>query len=192
MRDNPQPSFATDLVNNPEMPSTITHNFPDEPTSSSLFDWSDFLEFELDDSINLSFEPTDPQQNIPLPDSELEAGVERGQSQETDIFGRVRKRDPRLVCPNFLAGRIPCECPELDEKLEAEETGGVLPGKKRVRSVRVSGGAAPARCQVPECEADISELKGYHKRHRICLRCANASSVILDGESKRYCQQCGK
>ncbi|XP_022844100.1 squamosa promoter-binding-like protein 7 [Olea europaea var. sylvestris] len=192
MRDNPPPSTAADLVTDPDMPSTIACDFPDELPSSSLFDWSDFLDFELDDSINLSFEPTDPQQNIPLPDSELEAGVERGQSQETDIFGRVRKRDPRLVCPNFLAGRIPCECPELDEKLEAEETGGVLPGKKRVRSVRVSGGAAPARCQVPECEADISELKGYHKRHRICLRCANASSVVLDGESKRYCQQCGK
>ncbi|KAG0488145.1 hypothetical protein HPP92_006956 [Vanilla planifolia] len=42
------------------------------------------------------------------------------------------------------------------------------------------------------CEADISDLKGYHRRHRVCLRCANASSVNLDGEEKRYCQQCGK
>ncbi|XP_022842520.1 squamosa promoter-binding-like protein 7 isoform X1 [Olea europaea var. sylvestris] len=191
MRDNPQTSFATDLVNNPEMPSTITHNFPDEPTSSSLFDWSDFLEFELDDSINLSFDPINPHQMIP--ESGIETGVDEGQSQETVIPGRVRKRDPTLVCPNFLAGRIPCACPELDEKLEEEdEMGGVRSGKKRVRTLRVSGGGAPARCQVPECEADISELKGYHKRHRICLRCANASSVILDGESKRYCQQCGK
>nr|1UL5_A Chain A, squamosa promoter binding protein-like 7 [Arabidopsis thaliana] len=49
-----------------------------------------------------------------------------------------------------------------------------------------------ARCQVPDCEADISELKGYHKRHRVCLRCATASFVVLDGENKRYCQQCGK
>ncbi|CAI9765898.1 unnamed protein product [Fraxinus pennsylvanica] len=192
MRDNPHPSTATDLVKDPEMPSTIAYDFPDEPISSSLFDWSDFLDFELDDSINLSFEPSDPQQNIPLPDLVLETEVEQGQSQETGISGRVRKRDPRLVCPNFLAGRIPCACPELDEKLEAEETGGVLPGKKRVRSGRVSGGGAPARCQVPECKADISELKGYHKRHRICLRCANARSVVLDGECKRYCQQCGK
>ncbi|KAK6122970.1 hypothetical protein DH2020_043287 [Rehmannia glutinosa] len=73
--------------------------------------------------------------------------------------------------------------------LEEEESG--LPGKKRTRTVRNSGGA-PARCQVPGCEVDISELKGYHKRHRVCLQCANASAVVLDGESKRYCQQCGK
>ncbi|KAL2464095.1 Squamosa promoter-binding-like protein 7 [Forsythia ovata] len=193
MHHSPPLSVPTDLVKNPEMPSTITHNFPDEPISSSLFDWSDFLDFELDDSINLSFDPTDPQQIIL--ESELDTGAEQGQSQETGIPGRVRKRDPRLVCPNFLAGRIPCACPELDEMLEEdgeEETGGVLPGKKRVRTVRVSRGGVSARCQVPECEADISELKGYHKRHRVCLRCANASSVVLDGESKRYCQQCGK
>uniref|UniRef100_A0A0A9CW56 SBP-type domain-containing protein n=1 Tax=Arundo donax TaxID=35708 RepID=A0A0A9CW56_ARUDO len=48
------------------------------------------------------------------------------------------------------------------------------------------------RCQVPGCEADIRELKGYHRRHRVCLRCAHASAVMLDGVQKRYCQQCGK
>uniref|UniRef100_A0A0A9CL92 SBP-type domain-containing protein n=1 Tax=Arundo donax TaxID=35708 RepID=A0A0A9CL92_ARUDO len=52
--------------------------------------------------------------------------------------------------------------------------------------------AAEMRCQVPGCEADIQELKGYHRRHRVCLRCAHASAVMLDGVQKRYCQQCGK
>nr|WPD49292.1 SPL-like protein 7 [Agave tequilana] len=51
---------------------------------------------------------------------------------------------------------------------------------------------AVVRCQVPGCEADIRELKGYHRRHRVCLRCANAPSVVIDGEDRRYCQQCGK
>lgn len=98
------------------------------------------------------------------------------------------------MCSNFLAGRVPCECPELDEQLEQQEeedVGGALPGKKRARTARLAGGSQ-VRCQVPGCEVDISELKGYHKRHRVCLRCANASTVVLDGENKRYCQQCGK
>ncbi|KAG2395799.1 Squamosa promoter-binding-like protein [Vigna angularis] len=98
---------------------------------------------------------------------------------------RVRKRDPRLTCSNFLAGRVPCACPELDAKLEDEG----LPGKKRARTARAS---SSARCQVPGCEVDISELKGYHRRHRVCLLCANATTVVLHGEPKRYCQQCGK
>ncbi|KAA8527510.1 hypothetical protein F0562_034775 [Nyssa sinensis] len=64
----------------------------------------------------------------------------------------------------------------------------------RARSGRGQQGLrrGQGRCQVPGCGADISGLKGYHRRHRVCLRCANASDVVLDGQSKRYCQQCGK
>ncbi|CAN4091681.1 unnamed protein product [Withania somnifera] len=146
----------------------------------ALFDWSDLLEFNLDEQLAISFD--DPPQAQPAPDSP--------QTQDTDA-GRIRKRDPRIVCSNFLAGRIPCACPELDEKMEEEELAGIGPGKKRARTVRASAGTG-ARCQVPDCEADISELKGYHKRHRVCLHCANATAVVLDGHNKRYCQQCGK
>lgn len=89
---------------------------------------------------------------------------------------------------------MPCACPELDEEKAEEEEG--LPGKKRVRAadkgVKAVDKATGARCQVPVCGADIGELKGYHKRHRVCLRCANASAVVLEGVRKRYCQQCGK
>ncbi|GFP81884.1 squamosa promoter-binding-like protein 7 [Phtheirospermum japonicum] len=145
-----------------------------DPTS---FEWSDLLDFNLDETLY-----------APFPDIGSGSGPDQSQSP-SESSGQVRKRDPRLVCSNFLAGRIPCACPELDELLEEAESG--LPGKKRARMSRASG-ASPMRCQVPGCEVDISELKGYHKRHRVCLRCANASSVVLDGESKRYCQQCGK
>ncbi|KAI3459319.1 hypothetical protein Pfo_015982 [Paulownia fortunei] len=181
MQKNPPPPSPTPASQPgiPELPSAAIHIPPDDPTSSSLFDWSDFLDFNLDESLNISFPQSEPEQ----------PGID--QSQLSGISGRIRKRDPRLVCSNFLAGRIPCACPELDEKLEKEEEESGLLGKKRTRTVRSSGGG-PARCQVPGCEADISELKGYHRRHRVCLRCANASAVVLDGESKRYCQQCGK
>ncbi|KAJ0579849.1 putative transcription factor SBP family [Helianthus annuus] len=95
-----------------------------------------------------------------------------------------------MACPNFQAGRIPCVCPELDAQLEAEEEA-AAPGMKKTRTV-IAKALTNSRCQVPGCERDISELKGYHKRHRVCLRCANASTVVLDGQNKRYCQQCGK
>ncbi|XP_051129629.1 squamosa promoter-binding-like protein 7 [Andrographis paniculata] len=162
MDENPPPAAAAD------------------PSASSLFDWSEFLNFNIDDSLGISFPP--PEQD--------QSGVDQSQRQGSP--GRVRKRDPRLVCSNFLAGRIPCACPELDEKLDEEEDAEPgLPGKKRNRTGRAPAGN-PIRCQVPGCEADISELKGYHRRHRVCLRCATAGSVALGGESKRYCQQCGK
>ncbi|XP_073025393.1 squamosa promoter-binding-like protein 7 isoform X2 [Primulina eburnea] len=177
MQQNPPPgnSKQADTTGIPFVSFAATQVIADDPSSSSVFDWSDLLDFHLDESFNISF---------PQP--------ETGQSQPSEILGRVRKRDPRLVCSNFLAGKIPCACPELDEMLEGEEEEeSALPGKKRPRAVRVPAGIV-VRCQVPGCEADISQLKGYHKRHRVCLQCANASVVVLDEVSKRYCQQCGK
>ncbi|CAL9116363.1 unnamed protein product [Musa acuminata var. zebrina] len=108
----------------------------------------------------------------------------------------VGKRDPRLLCSNFLEGRVPCSCPAADEVEPAEwgdkpMAGAVGGDRKRARKARATPVAA-LRCQVPGCEADIGELKGYHRRHRVCLRCACAPCVVLDGQSKRYCQQCGK
>ncbi|GAA0186432.1 hypothetical protein LIER_33720 [Lithospermum erythrorhizon] len=245
-------------MQNPNFPlPPPPENFSDELTttnpSSSLFDWSDFLDFGIDDTlsfpsfeapdnkvnhenfnnfdpnthsndhiINLSgigSEPIDLEgvdfqesveidgvknQGVDFQESvELDEGVENQAVDFQESVQRVRKRDPRLGCSNFMAGRVPCACPEMDAKLEEEEMRDALaPGKKRARVGRSSRantgrsgvglGVAMMRCQVPECEVDISELKGYHKRHRVCLKCANASFVVLDGESKRYCQQCGK
>ncbi|WOK95967.1 squamosa promoter-binding-like protein 9 [Canna indica] len=168
----------------------------DDSASAAAWDWGNFFDFSIvdDDSLILPWSIPDEAQTppplataelppVPLPSPPAPAPL--------DGSGRVRKRDPRLVCPNYLAGRVPCSCPEMDEKaLEEEEvTEVVTAARKRTRT---GGASAVVRCQVPGCEADISELKGYHKRHRVCLRCANASSVVLDEEHKRYCQQCGK
>uniref|UniRef100_A0A1J3H5Q3 Squamosa promoter-binding-like protein 7 n=1 Tax=Noccaea caerulescens TaxID=107243 RepID=A0A1J3H5Q3_NOCCA len=169
----------------------------DDPSTftSAIWDWGDLLDFAADERLLVSFDsdqnhfspvpPPPPPPPPPLISTQPPAQSESYPSPDESGSGsdRVRKRDPRLLCSNFLEGMLPCSCPELDQKMEEAE----LPKKKRVR-----GGSGVARCQVPGCEADISELKGYHKRHRVCLRCANASSVVLDGEDKRYCQQCGK
>ncbi|KAG4126565.1 hypothetical protein ERO13_D10G164500v2 [Gossypium hirsutum] len=151
--------------------------------ASSVWDWNDLLELTSDDHLPISFDDY----GFSPPPLEVLAG----DPNTVPAPDRVRKRDPRMTCSNFIAGRVPCACPEIDaqvEKLEEEEAG--APGKKRARTGRVGSGTC--RCQVPGCEVDISELKGYHRRHRICLRCANSSTVLIDGETKRYCQQCGK
>lgn len=153
---------------------------PNQDTST-VWDWGDLLDFTVDDDLSISWgsaeiDPAPALEDLP--------------EDPNSNSGRVRKRDPRLACTNFLAGHVPCACPEIDERmmeLEEEEAGH---GKKRVKTARAPPGTA--RCQVPSCRADIKELKGYHRRHRVCLACANASTVFLDGETKRYCQQCGK
>lgn len=157
----------------------------EEDPSSALWDFGDLLDFTVDEHFSISLDPDHPSPPHPIANEYLEFP---GEASPVAGSNRIRKRDPRMSCTNFLAGRVPCACPELDEKMEAEEG---VPGKKRARTTnRTPRGAS--RCQVPGCEADITELKGYHRRHRVCLRCAHASAVVLDGETKRYCQQCGK
>ncbi|KQK06300.1 squamosa promoter-binding-like protein 9 [Brachypodium distachyon] len=192
------------------------------------WDWNHILEFAVrgDDSLILPWDDTlgtaeaGPAEGAflpaPSPALPVEAEpvappppVEAGGSRSG-----VRKRDPRLVCPNYLAGIVPCACPELDEMAaaaEAEEVASEMLAGPRKKSRPASrgngvaaggggggsgvagrGGAVEMKCQVPGCEADIRELKGYHKRHRVCLRCAHATAVMLDGVQQRYCQQCGK
>ncbi|XP_020576508.1 squamosa promoter-binding-like protein 9 [Phalaenopsis equestris] len=161
-------------------------------SASTVWDWGNLLDFalETEDTLSLPWDAADLPR-LPLSEVETPADPPPVIAPVAGSSNRVRKRDPRLVCANYLAGRVPCACPEVDEKeLEGdEEEEQVFGGRKRARAGVVNVGV---RCQVPGCEADIKELKGYHRRHRVCLRCANASSVMLDGEEKRYCQQCGK
>lgn len=178
------PTGADSRRENPVMELNPTSTAVDDPSSISLWDWNELLDFTADEQFSLSLEPD---QIIPSSSLTPEQTAPPGESSDSGGPDRIRKRDPRLTCSNFLAGRIPCACPEMDEKLEEEESG--APWKKRPRTTTRP---TTARCQVPGCEVDISELKGYHRRHRVCLRCANASCVLIDGESKRYCQQCGK
>ncbi|EHA8586508.1 putative Squamosa promoter-binding-like protein 9 [Cocos nucifera] len=169
---------------------------------AAVWDWENLLDCTIDeeDPWNLFWGSSeDGQTPAPLPLPLLTAEepsslpmVPAG-AATADGNNRVRKRDPRLVCPNYLAGRVPCACPELDEmELEEEDVAEVVAGGRKRARTGGAAAAATARCQVPACGADIRELKGYHRRHRVCLRCANASSVVLGGEPKRYCQQCGK
>ncbi|KAF5180742.1 Squamosa promoter-binding-like protein [Thalictrum thalictroides] len=175
-----------------ELPIHLDDNEP----SSNPFEWANLLDFSFEDEFNISWIPdhnptvetTTTPSSIPAMDSSLSEASNRGESDSSD---KIRKRDPRLTCENFLAGRIPCSCPEVDEMMLEEEEKQVEVGKKRTK-LTPAAIAAKLRCQVPGCEVDISELKGYHKRHRVCLSCAHATSVVLDGETKRYCQQCGK
>lgn len=203
-----------------------------------IWDWGNLLDFVVqdDDPLVLPWDdvamigaanPTEaaapplsaplPQEVEPEPEREQEAGpvLPPPPLRVQGIGRRVRKRDPRLVCPNYLAGRVPCACPEVDEMVAAAEVEDVatefLAGaRKKTKTAARRGKAAAAgggggvaggtvraaamemKCQVPGCEADIRELKGYHRRHRVCLRCAHASTVMLEGVQKRYCQQCGK
>lgn len=163
-----------------------------DDTSAAAWDWGSLLDFSIDDH-DLSWTVSEATL-LPSAEPDPEPVPSPAPPPPAPTSSRVRKRDPRLVCENYLAGRVPCACPEIDEKekeLEEDDAKAEAAAGGRKRS-RAGGAGSVLRCQVVGCEADIMELKGYHRRHRVCLQCANAPSVLVDGEEKRYCQQCGK
>eukprot|EP00252_Welwitschia_mirabilis_P005426 TRINITY_DN15905_c0_g1_i1.p1 TRINITY_DN15905_c0_g1~~TRINITY_DN15905_c0_g1_i1.p1 ORF type:complete len:875 (-),score=133.42 TRINITY_DN15905_c0_g1_i1:322-2946(-) len=147
---------------------------------SAPWDWDNLLDFSTADDVfpwaSEGFDPPLSQKQHNSASADRDSGGTGGGASS-----KVRKRDPRLVCENFLAGRVPCACPEMEENDEEEEE--MSKKRNKVQSVR---------CQVPSCQADITHLKGYHRRHRVCLSCANAPTVTLGNVLQRYCQQCGK
>jgi hypothetical protein len=48
------------------------------------------------------------------------------------------------------------------------------------------------KCQVQGCLADLSILKAYHQRYKICELHLKAEHVVCDGAKRRFCQQCGR
>ncbi|KAL1189580.1 Squamosa promoter-binding-like protein 12 [Cardamine amara subsp. amara] len=57
------------------------------------------------------------------------------------------------------------------------------------------GGGIPSRaicCQVENCRADLSKVKDYHRRHKVCEMHSKATSALVGGIMQRFCQQCSR
>lgn len=99
-------------------------------------------------------------------------------------------------------GKISYKYKEEDEceEEEEEEVGYGEDGRKRrvvtdlYSSKRGSkaGGSVPPSCQVDGCNADLSEAKQYHRRHKVCEYHAKAHSVLISEQHQRFCQQCSR
>ncbi|KAH9627456.1 hypothetical protein KSS87_006147 [Heliosperma pusillum] len=48
------------------------------------------------------------------------------------------------------------------------------------------------KCQAEGCNADLSNAKHYHRRHKVCEFHSKASTVIAAGLIQRFCQQCSR
>ncbi|XP_027334975.1 squamosa promoter-binding-like protein 8 isoform X3 [Abrus precatorius] len=48
------------------------------------------------------------------------------------------------------------------------------------------------RCQAEGCNADLSQAKHYHRRHKVCEYHSKAATVIAAGLTQRFCQQCSR
>ncbi|XP_016485336.1 squamosa promoter-binding-like protein 3 [Nicotiana tabacum] len=47
-------------------------------------------------------------------------------------------------------------------------------------------------CQVEGCNLDLTTVKEYHRRHRICESHSKSPMVFVAGMERRFCQQCSR
>lgn len=70
---------------------------------------------------------------------------------------------------------------------------GTPPKKARGADGGGGGGAhQPPRCQVEGCNVDLSEVKTYYLRHKVCGTHSKAATVVVRGLEQRFCQQCSR
>nr|GMD00229.1 squamosa promoter-binding-like protein 9 [Ipomoea batatas] len=62
---------------------------------------------------------------------------------------------------------------------------------KRGRTAAAQSGQPP-RCQVEGCKADLSEVKAYYSKHKVCGMHSKSPKVIVSGLEQRFCQQCSR
>ncbi|XP_057783272.1 squamosa promoter-binding-like protein 17 [Salvia miltiorrhiza] len=62
---------------------------------------------------------------------------------------------------------------------------------KKGRTAAVQG-AQPPRCQVEGCRVDLSDVKAYYSRHKVCGMHSKSPNVIVAGLEQRFCQQCSR
>nr|AQQ11868.1 squamosa-promoter binding protein-like protein [Phyllostachys edulis] len=47
-------------------------------------------------------------------------------------------------------------------------------------------------CQVEGCKVDLSSVKDYHRKHKVCEAHSKAPKVVVAGLERRFCQQCSR
>ncbi|RZS02706.1 hypothetical protein BHM03_00032788 [Ensete ventricosum] len=68
----------------------------------------------------------------------------------------------------------------------------ILEGKTGKKSFPLGGNSSHPACQVEGCDADLSDSKDYHRRHKVCEMHAKASSAVVRNAIQRFCQQCSR
>ncbi|TYH88502.1 hypothetical protein ES332_D01G192800v1 [Gossypium tomentosum] len=77
------------------------------------------------------------------------------------------------------------------KNLSYSSTSGQSPAQAKRSKPNCQGIHVP-RCQVEDCNFDLSSAKDYHRKHRICESHSKSPKVIVRGQERRFCQQCSK
>jgi hypothetical protein len=76
---------------------------------------------------------------------------------------------------------------------DAGAAGGSATGGRKGKGAAASASAAqPPRCRVDGCGVDLSAVKQYYCRHKVCYMHSKEPRVFVAGIEQRFCQQCSR
>ncbi|XP_065860605.1 squamosa promoter-binding-like protein 6 [Euphorbia lathyris] len=119
--------------------------------------------------------------------SSLESG-----SNHSNSFMEANSHDSSLI--DLKLGRLADGKNALNTKFLKERSviSSVKPTSQAKRARTVSTRLQTPFCQVYGCHKDLSSLKDYHKRHKVCEVHSKTPRVIVNGVEQRFCQQCSR
>ncbi|GAX84352.1 hypothetical protein CEUSTIGMA_g11774.t1 [Chlamydomonas eustigma] len=133
--------------------------------------------------------------------SEQELGESSGKWQGSGEMGSGGRKDPRSSCGG------PAKRGSKKEELQQQHSPSSDWGKgsnhralndfgmDQIHEMPTIGNHPPPMkgvCHVDNCNADLTQLRDYHQRFKICDFHLKVSSIMKDGVPQRFCQQCGR
>ena len=90
------------------------------------------------------------------------------------------------------AGEASCDTKKSPDAPAEVSTSGSDEQGDNAGSKRNTRSDGPVMCQVDGCVTDLTGLKEYHNRYKICQYHLKIPSIIREGNKQRFCQQCGR
>lgn len=76
--------------------------------------------------------------------------------------------------------------------LKATSKMALSPSGSSKRARPINNTIQAATCLVDGCNADLSNSKEYHRRHKVCEVHSKTAQVSINGQKQRFCQQCSR
>ncbi|KAI5383811.1 squamosa promoter-binding-like protein 13A isoform X2 [Lathyrus oleraceus] len=75
-------------------------------------------------------------------------------------------------------------------KMSSSSSSTTSGSSKRARAI--NNGTHIVSCLVDGCQADLSNCRDYHRRHKVCELHSKTAQVTIGGHKQRFCQQCSR
>ncbi|XP_071703561.1 squamosa promoter-binding-like protein 13A [Rutidosis leptorrhynchoides] len=114
---------------------------------------------------------------------------EQGTIPNIDYEGQGIKGN---FCVDLKLGQVIESRNEFRDSFKPSSKMALSPSGSSKRARPINTPVHSANCLVDGCNADLSNSKEYHRRHKVCEVHSKTPEVSINGHKQRFCQQCSR